>query len=335
MIQKGARVLFISPRTFDYEKEIKAELELAGCQVDWHDDRPASTPLVKALIRFRPELVATMCDRYFDRIIHDARAIAYDAVFVIKGEAISAERLRMLRESQPTARFLYYSWDSLKNFKNGEVKLSYFDKAYSFDRLDTVNIPHVRHLPLFYISVYEAMAARQAEKNANDIGMLFLGTVHSDRYAVVRRIVATARRAGMTLPVYTHFYYQSKWVMAVRKLFDRDFRAIPWKDVQWHSLNKQQILDLFSRSEIVLDIHHPGQTGLTMRTIECLGAGKKMITTNADVVSYDFYRPENILVVDRQTTDLPADFLRSAYVSLPDDMYCRYSLRSWLAEIFA
>lgn len=326
--------MFISPKTFDYEKEIKAELEHAGCTVDWHDDRPASTPIVKALIRFRPELIAAMCDAYFDRIIDQGRGVRYDVVFVIKGEAISAERLKLLRDSQPQARFLYYSWDSLRNFKNGAVKLAFFNKAYSFDRLDSEIHQQVRHLPLFYTKTYENMAGRGAAA-ANDIGMLFLGTIHSDRYAVVQRILQAATTSGASRPAYAHFYYQSKWVLALRKLVDAHFRAIPWKDVRWHALGKAQIQALFARSDIVLDVHHPGQTGLTMRTIECLGAQKKIITTNADVLRHDFYRADNILVVDRLAVQVPASFLTTPYQPLPDEVYQRYSLRNWLREIFS
>lgn len=336
MIQSGMRILFIGPKTFSYETEIKLELERAGCHVDWYDDRHASTPLVKALIRFRPELIATMSDAYFDGIINQAKSCKYDVVFIIKGEAISAERLAALRQSQTGARFLYYTWDSLKNFKNGSVKLCYFEKAYSFDRFDSISNPTVRHLPLFYLDAYSKIHSDIAESHVErDIDLLFLGSIHSDRHAVVQHISDAAIRNSNDLSLYSHFYYQSQWVFALRKLFDHNFRTIPWRDVQWQSLDKEKTLALYARSKIILDIHHPGQTGLTMRTIECLGAGKKMITTNPDVVNYEFYRSENILVVDRISPKVPPKFLYEPYLNLPDKIYQRYSLKSWLNQIFS
>lgn len=330
------RILFIGPRTFDYETEIKSELERAGCQVDWYDDRPASAPLVKALIRFRPELISSMSDAYFDRIISESRERQYDVVFVIKGEAISIERLQVLRQYQPDARFLYYTWDSLKNFKNGALKLSYFDKAYSFDRFDSIANPKVKHLPLFYLDVYEDLSLSTHQNDImREIDLLFLGSIHSDRHSVVRRILDASIQTSPAVNLYTHFYYQSQWVFALRKLADPNFRSIPWRDVQWQSLDKQKTLALFARSKILLDIHHPRQTGLTMRTIECLGAKKKIITTNNDVINYEFYRPENILVVDRFTPKVDKKFLEEPYQDLPNKIYSRYSLRSWLSEIFS
>lgn len=336
MIQMGTRILFIGPKFFGYEEEIKLELERAGCEVDWHDERPASTPLVKALIRFRPELIASMCDAYFDRIIDEAKERQFDVVFVIKGEALSVERLLRLRQCQPNARFIYYTWDSLKNVKNSRDKLAHFDKAYSFDRFDCMANQKVKHLPLFYVRAYEALVSSIPEDNVvQDIDLLFLGSIHSDRYAVAQRIFDATKEIAPNIKFYAYFFYQSRWVFALRKLADRQFRSIPWRDVQWHSLNLQRTLAFISRSKVMLDIHHPGQTGLTMRTIESIGVQRKIITTNSDVVNYDFYSPDNILVVDRSSPIVPKSFVDTPYNRLAKEVYKRYSLRSWLDEIFA
>lgn len=336
MIEPGSRVLFIAPKFFGYEREIKLELERVGCQVEWRNERPASSPLIKALIRFRPELVAMISDAYFDRIIQEAVERQFDTVFVIKGEALSLERLRRLRRCLPEARFLYYSWDSLKNFKNSGKKLSCFDKVYSFDRFDCINDQGIKHLPLFYVNAYEALAASSAaDATEQDIDLLFLGSIHSDRYQVVQRIFKAADIAAPNVKLYAHFFYQSRWVFVVRKLLDRYFRLIPWRDVQWQSLSLQEVLALVSRSRILVDIHHPGQTGLTMRTIESIGAGKKIITTNQDIVNSDFYCSDNILVIDRSSPVISKSFIEIPYRPLPDKIYRRYSLRSWLDEIFS
>lgn len=333
-MQTGQRVLFIAPRFFGYEKEIQGELEAAGCIVDWHDDRPSSTSLMKAMIRFRPELVKKIINDYFEGIIKQAAAVAYDVVFVIKGEALPVEKIQALKQILPKARFLYYTWDSLKNFKNSHEKLPYFDKVYSFDRFDSIDNADIRHLPLFYTRAYEALGESNQSKEKLDIDLLFLGSIHSDRYLVVRKIWIAAKGLVPEIRLFTHFFYQSKWVFAVRKIMDRQFRSIPWRDVKWNSLNTQNTLELIGRSKILIDIHHPGQTGLTMRTIECLGARRKLITTNSDVKIYDFYNPDNILVVDRMKPIIPDGFLRTAFQPVTESIYGRYSLREWLAEIF-
>ena len=48
-----------------------------------------------------------------------------------------------------------------------------------------------------------------------------------------------------------------------------------------------EVMKIFKESRCVLDAPQAGQTGLTIRTIECLGAKRKLITTNKDIVKYD------------------------------------------------
>ena len=82
-------------------------------------------------------------------------------------------------------------------------------------------------------------------------------------------------------------------------------------------------------------MQHPKQTGLTMRTIETLGAKKKLITTNPHVKEYDFYRPENILIVDRYNPVITKEFLDAPWKEIPENIYKKYSISSWLNSIFA
>ena len=95
------------------------------------------------------------------------------------------------------------------------------------------------------------------------------------------------------------------------------------------------VQSVFSASLSILDIEHPNQVGLTMRTFETLGASKKLVTTNAGVRDYDFFSPSNVYVIDRVNPRVPKDFLDSPYVPLPDSVRARYSIAGWLNEILA
>ncbi len=80
-------------------------------------------------------------------------------------------------------------------------------------------------------------------------------------------------------------------------------------DFSFTSLSQEETLDIISQSKVVVDIEHPGQVGLTMRTLEMLGCQKKLITTNKSVREYDFYNEDNILVVERNNIKLNKSFL--------------------------
>lgn len=83
-----------------------------------------------------------------------------------------------------------------------------------------------------------------------------------------------------------------------------------------------------------MDSPQDGQLGLTIRVLEALGAKKKLITTNEDVVNYDFYCKENIYVY-KNKFDYDSVFFKESYKELDKDIYEKYALRSWLAELLS
>ena len=65
--------------------------------------------------------------------------------------------------------------------------------------------------------------------------------------------------------------------------------ANAFEEISFTKRSAAEIVDVVRSSRAVLDIQHFKQTGLTMRTLETFGAGKKLITTNHEVKKYDFY----------------------------------------------
>lgn len=112
-------------------------------------------------------------------------------------------------------------------------------------------------------------------------------------------------------------------------------RHVPVQDVYFKSVDKQGLLDLYGRSRIIIDVQHPKQTGLTMRCFEALGAKRKLITTNTCIQGYDFYHPDNILIVDRQNPVIPASFYNVPYREIPDNIYVKYSLDNWIKIVLS
>ncbi|WP_281322428.1 hypothetical protein [Flavobacterium aestivum] len=92
--------------------------------------------------------------------------------------------------------------------------------------------------------------------------------------------------------------------------------------------------DYISNSAVLLDINRKGQNGLTFRVFESLGLEKKLITTNADVKNYDFYNPNNILIVDEKTPNIPLDFFNNEYEKIPEVILKKYTLDGWINQVF-
>ena len=104
--------------------------------------------------------------------------------------------------------------------------------------------------------------------------------------------------------------------------------------INFKNLSMNSILDLYKESNVILDIHHPLQNGLTIRTFETLGAKKKIITTNEQIKKYIFYNSNNILIIDRKSPKIDINFFKQDFQDCDKDLYYAMSLNGWIDTIF-
>ena len=75
------------------------------------------------------------------------------------------------------------------------------------------------------------------------------------------------------------------------------------------------------------------QVGLTIRTFEALHLKKKLITSNKNIMKYEFYTPNNIYVIDENSENkIPNEFFESDFdesFALSTD----YSLDSFVKKL--
>ncbi|QXN23781.1 hypothetical protein KVP08_014425 [Shewanella putrefaciens] len=131
------------------------------------------------------------------------------------------------------------------------------------------------------------------------------------------------------------FFSPSKLLFLLKKVFTSELEGISINDISFKPMAFKQVINILGDSRIVIDIEHPKQNGLTMRTIEMLGMQKKLITTNKNVIEYDFYNPQNILVVDREDLSIDTSFLHSEYQPVDATIREKYSLSAWLLNLFS
>lgn len=327
----GKRILFFAPSFFGYEVEIEKQLVSMGAIVKRYDERPANNFVTLAFIRLFPNFALKAISNYFDQIFRENKNENFDYVFFFKGETVSIGLIKKIRTLYPEVKVILYLIDSLRNYPHIKDAIPYFDKASSFDPEDTHVSSKIIFRPLFYVKDYEGILDLEKCKPENDL--LFIGTVHSDRWAFLNKIKKQALEIGCSVKYY--LYFQHIIVYIFRKLTVKSLKSLPYKHVSFSKLRKDGVIELMSNSKVVVDIQHPKQTGLTIRTIEVLGARRKLITTNSSILEYDFYNPKNIQVVDRINPSLPEFFLTQPYEKLSEELYKKYSLKQCLIDIFA
>ena len=117
------------------------------------------------------------------------------------------------------------------------------------------------------------------------------------------------------------------------RIVNAEYRSIPIGDISFQAMPYEGYLKTLSSSATVVDINHPSQNGLTMRTLEVLFGANKLITTNESIVHYDIYHPDNVTVIDREHPVVPTSFFSTPFRALDAKIMERYSITSWLVEI--
>ncbi|OZI28136.1 hypothetical protein CEG14_24800 [Bordetella genomosp. 1] len=323
---QNKRVLYVAPKFFGYEQDIGEEFRRRGAHADFLLDRPFNTPFMTAVTRFKRDWIIKAADRYYRDALAALPGADYDLVFVVNGQTLSEQTLQDWRKRFPGAVFVMYMWDSFGNRPNAVTNMKYFDHVFTFDRNDAERY-QLNFRPLFFVRGFEREPVAQP-----DYDISFVGTAHTDRYAVVSRVNA-ALPAG-AVP-HWYLYLQAPWVYWAYRVLYRDFRNAPRSAFRFEPLAKATVQSIFNNSRAILDVEHAQQTGLTMRTLETLGARKKLVTTNTAVRDYDFYRPANVCIIDRQQPRIPDDFFTRPYEDIAPEIYQRYRLEGWLDEMLA
>jgi len=323
---KGKRVLLILPRMFDYPSEMKKELEGMGATVTWVPERPYNL-LARIVRNYSPKWYARIAEKYLTRILERTEGMQLDYVLIIGSAIINAGFLKELRNGHKNACLLTYQWDSNRLYPYFHL-LEYFDKCFSFDFNDCRQTPRLSYHPLFYLERYKEL--RTQWNTVKKYDLLHVGSLHPERYEMLQKAAAYCRENGITFYYYVYMPFASflkHWIRGRR-----------FTNVRFRKLNPGDILALYSQANVILDLPQKGQTGLTMRTFEVLGAGKKLLTTNPWIEQTDFYNGNMIALCDLNKQE-PFDSAFVKAISGPSEAWLermeKHSLRNWLLHMLS
>lgn len=324
-------LLFIAPVFFGYYQDIINGLQQLGYEVDYICDAPSKTSLSKALGRIDKRFIRIPMWHYFNNVVlPKIKNREYQVVFVLAGMtfSFSSDMLEVIKQYQKKAYFVMYQWDSEKNLPFVTTIQRFFDKVYTFDRYDSNQSTQYTFLPLFYVEDYRKVGQCSKENCCYDCS--YIGTAHPQKYKCINDM---SRSLSEVMPnQFIYHYMPSRLKYFYHKLVSPEYRGVRFSDFQTQKATREFIINIFKKSKCILDSPQCGQSGLTIRTIEALGAKRKLITTNADIIHYDFYCENNILIYD-DSFDVRSAFFSTDYKDLPEEIYSKYSLNNWLKSI--
>lgn len=239
-------------------------------------------------------------------------------ILIIHPQLLTNKTLMICREF--TEDLISYHYDGIKVFPKIIRTLPYFDSNYSYDKKDVEKF-NLKFLTNFIYKKQEDYT--KATLSAFNISSLDFRTV------LLEKISEELKRHG-----YNHEFYiiaSNKKIKKYKKTHKIDRHHFQF-GTELISLHETWLK--IERSSLMIDIQNTNQIGLSFRVFEALGAKKKLITTNTDIVTYDFYHPNNILIIDINNPVIPKAFLSSEYLEINNNILDKYMLASWVETIF-
>ena len=322
---KRGHVLLVSPLTFSYHLSISETLRSMGYNVTWWDDRASSSTCYKLALRLFPTYTVRWSERDFLTKLHQLDPTSISHVLVIKGEGLSQRVVLEMRNTLASASMGLYLWDGTENVKGVFNILPSFDSVATFDPLDAETFGWV-YRPLFWRKI-------PIDKNGFQLKLFdwcFVGTIHSDRHRVIHRL---RQGGGEKVKNFVFAYFQSPLILFLRCFFDWTLWKAPKGTLSTKPMSAIEIAQKMECSKAVLDVEHPRQRGFTMRTIETLLAGKKLITTNKHILKSNLYHPSRVYILDRLNPEISDDFLEKPFVDFEEAVENYYSCEGWAREL--
>ncbi len=235
----------------------------------------------------------------------------YDIVYVNRPDILSP-KLLMLITKKAKLSIVHY-WDSFTKIKGQKETIPYFDIHYSFDKNDCIQYGLHFTTNFYFIDNF-------SQKPKYEV--LFLGT-YDHRFPKIKQIIQQLNNQGKKANAL--LFSKDKNIRKQHASTNISFldKIIPFPEIVAHSGNTQ----------IILDIHHPNQSGLSFRPFEAIGLKKKLITTNPDIQTYDFYDPNNIFIWTDTTLSVPDSFFSTPYTEIPLTIQQKYTLENWVHSI--
>jgi glycosyltransferase involved in cell wall biosynthesis len=246
-----------------------------------------------------------------------------DQILVLNPDTFDLSTLEEIR--QYSDRLITYLYDSLDRFAVEKEKLSLFDKIFSFD------IEDVKKYDFEKLTNYIYLPHLCCNKQNPQMDLFYITSYDNKRVAFIK--VLTKKLLELALKFQIIIIGKKGWKHQLKNIFIQ----VPENLHIIFSIKKishTELPEYYKNSQALLDLTRENQYGLSFRVFEAMALEKKIITDNEFIKSYDFYNPNNILVLNEACSNLDQSFFELPYEKVPEEIYNKYTLDFWVNKIF-
>ncbi|MCP1298047.1 hypothetical protein NK356_02510 [Chryseobacterium sp. S0630] len=245
-----------------------------------------------------------------------------DQILVMNPDTFDLSTLKKIRKS--TDRLVTYLYDNLERVPV-EDKLYLFDKVFSFDYID------VKKHGFEKLTNYIYLPHCAKENQQPEMDLFYITSYDNRRVSLIKLLAKKLIEQGLKFQIM--IIGKKSWKHQLTNIF----MTVPKNLFLIFSIKKIPHNDLpkyYKNSKVLLDLMREGQYGLSFRVFEAMSLEKKIITDNEAIKTYDFYNPNNILILNKNISNLDKSFFEKPYEKIPEEIYYRYTLDSWVNKVF-
>ncbi|WP_264537015.1 hypothetical protein [Flavobacterium sp. N1736] len=313
------KICIISFDFFNFDQNIVLELKRRNIQVDHIDIsqfRYKYSSVFDRITNFFNKLIFKKSIKKIEMekdVLNHLKQKQYDTILVIRPDCFTKQT--HLEIKKHTNKYISYLYDSCTRFPidyllDGD---GVFDEIYSFDLDDC------QKFGFNFITNYIYFDKKEIkEQNQN----VFIIISVDERLSFLNNLAN--HLSGKNIP-FKFMLIGKRKPKNINENIIYSKKHIFFEDLQTDLEN----------SKIFLDLIRHGHNGLSFRIFEALAMQKKIITTNASIKGYDFYNPNNILVLNEdEEININPDFFTTPYEPLSDEMYHKYTIQNWVKTVF-
>lgn len=242
------------------------------------------------------------------------KKINKEDIIIILDSDVNIFGLSTLNEIYPkNKKILWFFNTNDYNEKIINKQRKYVDKICSFDENDCFKYNFNYFYKFFPLN---NIIGKEEKNYQHDV--VFIG-LNKNRIKKINRVKDILKKYDKTY--FFHVLNEKKF----KKIEGTTKKRIDYKETEKYIFN----------SKILLEFLKEGQTGITIRTLEAFYNKKKLITNNQSIKNMDFYKKENIFIIDdsKEDFDIPKEFFLTPFNELDEAIIEKYKIENWVKEL--
>ena len=317
------RILLLAPDYLNLYKYIESELTSNGHIVVCLKDKILPFDSYHTPYTFKKRLkgmyneLQGKYEKYWDELfyLNEELLEPFDLLFVINGCSFHYHLLELLRKINSKIRSSLYLWDTCKYYDYMR-NVRFFDVVKTFDLDDSNIIGKDSFLPFFWIP-----SLVNKDKIVWDV--FSIGSHHDGRYEIFRKIKNQCDELGLkaNLKIYVELIKETESIRRniIKANKKNDFATLTDINISLGKKNDEiityqrmlidEVNENIIKSSCIVDTDRDTQTGTTPRVIWALAYGKKIISTNENLIRMPFYNKNQIMIISRNNPFLDKEFI--------------------------